>query len=75
MVDSPQVPAESGESQSQIVEESQPQGDGSADVMAEGLAAVLGPVVRDFDARVEGALKSQSLLTGSIDRLTRGMKG
>ncbi|KAG0560061.1 hypothetical protein KC19_10G151500 [Ceratodon purpureus] len=45
--------------------------DGSADVMAQGLASVLGPVVRDFDARVEGALKSQSLLTGSIDRLTK----
>lgn len=44
----------------------------SAAVMAEGIAAILGPVVRDFDARVEGALKSQSLLTGSIDRLTKG---
>lgn len=47
--------------------------DSSADVMALGLASVLGPVVREFDARVEGALKSQSLLTGSIDRLTKGM--
>jgi hypothetical protein len=47
--------------------------DASADVMALGLASVLGPVVREFDARVEGALKSQSLLTGSIDRLTKGM--
>lgn len=46
--------------------------DESATVMAEGIAAILGPVVRDFDARVEGALKSQSLLTGSIDRLTKG---
>ena len=46
--------------------------DGSAHIMALGLASVLEPVVRDFDARVEGALKSQSVLTTSIDRLTQG---
>lgn len=61
------------ESSNELGEDSRVAKDGSEDVIAQGLAAVLGPVVREFDARVEGALKSQSLLTGSIDRLTKGM--
>nr|XP_024396096.1 uncharacterized protein LOC112292150 isoform X2 [Physcomitrium patens] len=59
------------ESSNELGEDSRVAKDGSEDVIAQGLAAVLGPVVREFDARVEGALKSQSLLTGSIDRLTK----
>lgn len=43
----------------------------SSEVIAKGIASVLGPVMRNFDAGVEGALKSQSVLASSIDRLTR----
>eukprot|EP01018_Ginkgo_biloba_P029533 Gb_22652 [translate_table: standard] len=41
------------------------------EIIAKGIASVLGPVMRDFDARAEGALKSQGVLASSIDRLTR----
>jgi len=40
-------------------------------IIAKGIASVLDPVMRDFDARAEGALKSQGILRSSIDRLTR----
>lgn len=40
-------------------------------IIARGIASVLDPVMRDFDARAEGALKSQGILRSSIDRLTR----
>lgn len=43
----------------------------NADVVAKGIASVLGPVMNDFDSGVEGAFKSQSILASSIDRLTR----
>ncbi|MCO5570550.1 hypothetical protein L7F22_024274 [Adiantum nelumboides] len=41
------------------------------DVLAKGIASVLGPVMNNFDGGVEGVLKSQSILASSIDRLTR----
>ncbi|KAH7295122.1 hypothetical protein KP509_27G033200 [Ceratopteris richardii] len=41
------------------------------DVLARGIASVMGPVMNSFDAGVEGALKSQSVLASSIDRLMR----
>ena len=40
--------------------------------MARGIACIMGPVMNNFDAGVEGCLKSQSILASSIDRLTRG---
>lgn len=40
-------------------------------IIAKGIASVVGPVIRDFDSRAEGALKSQGVLKSSIDRLTR----
>ncbi|KAJ7546808.1 hypothetical protein O6H91_08G055400 [Diphasiastrum complanatum] len=43
----------------------------STEVIAAGIASILGPVVTEFDARVEGAIKSQNALESSIDRLTR----
>lgn len=43
----------------------------SYEIIAQGIASVLGPVMNNFDAGVEGALKSQSVLSSSFDRLTR----
>ncbi|GBG64332.1 hypothetical protein CBR_g41533 [Chara braunii] len=38
--------------------------------MAEGLASLLGPIVREFDANAQSAMRSQERLTVNIGRLT-----
>lgn len=49
-------------------------GGDATETIAQGIASVLGPVVRNFETRVDDVLKSQSSLQSSIDRLTRGLK-
>ncbi|KAJ7547708.1 hypothetical protein O6H91_08G100100 [Diphasiastrum complanatum] len=43
----------------------------STEMIAAGIASILGPVVTEFDAGVEGAIKSQNALESSIDRVIR----
>ncbi|KAI6690215.1 hypothetical protein NL676_027043 [Syzygium grande] len=42
----------------------------SGDAVARGISSVLVSVIKDFDSRAQGTLKSQDQLSSSIDRLT-----
>lgn len=41
-------------------------------VLAERIASVLGPAMRDLEGRIESASCSQAVLAGNIDRLAGG---
>ncbi|CAM6090428.1 unnamed protein product [Calypogeia fissa] len=75
-VDAPPMEEEQGRQESGIgslsEETSMSSGGGEAmETMANGIASVLGPVVRMFETRVDEVLKSQNTLQSSIERLTR----
>ncbi|KAG6552778.1 hypothetical protein Mapa_005726 [Marchantia paleacea] len=52
-------------------EESSSIAEDPTEVIARGIASVLGPVIKTFETRVEEVVKSQHTLENSIDRLTR----
>ncbi|KAL2631506.1 hypothetical protein R1flu_016192 [Riccia fluitans] len=53
------------------VEEPSSTAEDPTELLARGIASVVGPVVRTFETRVEEVVKSQHTLESSIDRLTR----
>ncbi|KAL3689362.1 hypothetical protein R1sor_015671 [Riccia sorocarpa] len=52
-------------------EESSSTAEDPTEILARGIASVVGPVIKNFETRVEEVVKSQHTLESSIDRLTR----
>ncbi|KAK4753133.1 hypothetical protein SAY87_021931 [Trapa incisa] len=75
--ETPTVVVASNSQDSELTESSIDDGDGavgdnsSRDALAKSISSLLSSVIKDFDSRAEGTLRSQDMLNSSIDRLTQ----